>query len=272
MKKLVFLLTTVVMTAMSANVFAQSTGTKPAPGATHTYFITPGSETSSISWTITKATLTDTTDAGTISVIQSDSISIAWADTVSVGDWYYVHVTEEDASGCTNNKILPVQITESPFFLTLSGATDQCYDGAVMASVDISDPGVITYVHGTATIQFTVSPTGLSGSYSGYSFDAGIDYNSYGGTMSETLAVTSGNGSVSGTTITVTDNNPVTFTFEVNNATEFSNGSNVNAQDYTATVTISNGEASNGVNDNGTGGYTGDTNVARPNTSGIGTN
>lgn len=275
MKKLVLFIVAVVITAVSAKTFAQSTGTTPAPGATHSYFITPGSSTNNISWTITKGTLTDTTDAGVITVITPDSISIQWADTVSVDDWYYVHVTETDGDGCTNNKILPVEISESPFYLTLaSSKTDQCYDGAVSASIDISDPSVVKYVHGTATLEFTVTPSGLSDSYDGYSFDLAIDYNSYAGTLSESIDVTSGNGSVSGTTITVDDNEAVTFTYTVNNANEFTNTTDLDgdAADYTATVTVSSGKASNGVSDNGTGQKADATNVARPHTSGIGTN
>lgn len=276
MKKLVLLFAAIFTIAISANVFAQSTGTAPAPGATHSYFITPGDVANTISWTITKGTLADTTDAGAITVIQNDSISIEWADTVSVGDWYYVHVTEEDVTGCTNNKILPVQITESPFFLAIAAKnSDQCYDGAVSASIDVSDPSVIEYVHGTAKLEFTVTPTGLSSSYNGYSFSVGIDYNSYaGGSLSEGIDITSGNGSESGDVITVNDNNPVTFTYTVTNANKFTNITDANgtAADYTATVTISDGEAVNGVNDNGTGTKVDDTNVARPHTSGIGTN
>jgi hypothetical protein len=273
MKKLVFLFAAVLLTAISENTFAQSTGTTPAPGATHSYFVTDNPNTS-VEWVVTKGTLTDTTDAVTIVSASADTTDIVWADSVSVGDWYYVHVTEtDDATGCTNNKILPVQITASPFYLTLlASADDQCYSGAVTASIDLSDPTIIKYDHGNAIIEFTVTPTGLSNAYSGYSFDLDIAYGSYTG-LSETVDFSS-NGAISGTKVTVTDNLPVTITYTVDNTTLFTNVTDPDgdAADFIATATISGGKATNGVSDNTNGTYTDDTNVARPHTSGIGTN
>ncbi len=269
MKKLVLLFAAVVLTAISVNVFAQSTGTTPAPGATHSYFITPGNGANTIAWSVTKGNLT--TSAGTDAVISASSAAttnITWAATVQEGDWYYVHVIETDGTGCSNEKVLPVQITASPFYLTLAAANEtQCYDGAVTASIGIT-PDVINYDHGTATIVFTVTPTGLSGSYSGYSFDLNLVVP---GGFNATPAF-SGNASLSGSTVTVTDNNSVTITYTVDNTNVYTNSSSANAQDFTATATISSGKAINGVSDNGTGAKTDDTAVARPNTSGIGTN
>jgi hypothetical protein len=270
MKKLVFLFVAVLLTAISANVFAQvSTGTTPAPGATHSYFITPGNGSNTLLWTVTKGDLT--TSAGADAVIDADDASttdITWAATVTPGDWYYVHILETDGTGCSNEKVLPVQITASPFFLTLAAANaTDCYDGAV--TVSLADPSTPNYDHGNTTIVFTVTPTGLSASYTGYTFDLSLavpaGYNQ--------TAAYSGNASESGGTVTVSDNAAVTITYTVDNTNVYTNADAADIADYTATATISNGVADNGVADNATDGtYTDETAVSRIHTSGIGTN
>ena len=268
MKKLVLFFAAVVLTAISANVFAQSTGTTPAPGATHNYSITDNGNT--MLWTVTKGDLT--TGAGADATIASDATAatdITWASSVTVGDWYYVHILETDGTGCSNEKVLPVQITATPFFLTLAATNaTQCYDGAV--TVSLADPSTPNYDHGDATIEFTVTPTGLSSSYSGYTFDL-ADLTVPAG-FNATPAFSANVTSSTGGAIVVNDNLAVTITYTVDNTNVYTNASAANAQDYTATATISNGEADNGVGDNGTGAYTDDTDVARPNTSGITTN
>jgi hypothetical protein len=270
MKKLVFLFVAVLLTAISANVFAQgSTGTTPAPGATHSYFITPGNGSNTLLWTVTKGDLTSS--AGTDALIASPGAAttdITWAAGLTPGDWYYVHILETDGT-CTNEKVLPVQITASPFFLTLAAANaTDCYDGAV--TVSLADPSTPNYDHGNTTIVFTVTPTGLSASYTGYTFDlAALDVPA----GFDVTPVYSGNvTSSTGGAIVVDDNLPVTITYTVDNTNVYTNASAANAQDYTATAVISNGKAANGVSDNAGGTYTDATDVARPNTSGIGTN
>jgi hypothetical protein len=267
MKKLL-ILSVFALFAMSANVFGQSTGTKPAPGATHSYTITPGNASNTISWTVTKGNLT--TSASTDAVISSNSAAttdIAWAASVVVGDWYYVHVVET-GGGCSNEKVHPVQITASPFYLTLAAANaTACYDGAVVVS--LADPSTPNYDHGNTTITFTVTPSGLSSSYTGYSFNLNLavpaGYNS--------TPVFSAGASISAGKVTVTNNNPVTITYTVDNTNVYTNASAANAADYTATATISGGKAINGVSDNNADGkYTDKTDVSRPNTSGITTN
>ncbi len=268
MKKLVLLFAAVVLTAINANVFAQSTGTAPAPGAKHSYSITPGNAGNTLLWTVTKGNLT--VSAGTDAEISSNATAttdITWATGLTLGDWYYVHIVET-GGGCSNEKVLPVQITASPFFLTLTAANaTDCYDNAVVVS--LADASTPNYDHGNTTIEFTVSPTGLSGSYSGYAFDLNLAVP--GGFIS--TPVFSANASLTGTTVTVTDNADVTITYTVENNNVYTNASAANAQDYTATATISGGVAINGVSDNNTDGtYTGATAVSRPNTSGISTN
>ena len=268
MKKLVFLFAAVLFTAISVNVFAQSTGTTPAPGATHSYTVTPGNGSNTLLWTVTKGNLT--TSAGTDAVISSAATAttdITWAPTVVVGDWYYVHILETDGASCSNEKVLPVQITASPFNLTLAAANaTDCYDGAVVVS--LADPSTPNYDHGNTTIVFTVTPTGLSGSYSGYSFDLGLTV-PLGFTSTPAF---SANASLTGSTVTVTNNAAVTITYTVDNTNVYTNASAANAQNYTATATITGGKAINGVSDNNGGTYTDGTAVSRPNTSGITTN
>jgi len=265
MKKLVFLLTAVVMTAFGTSVYAQSTGENPAPGATHSYFITPGDAGNNIAWSIVKSDLSPS-DAGTITTIESDSISIAWADTVTVGDWYYVQVVETDGT-CSNTKILPVQIAESDFTLTLAATNaTACYDNAVSVSIVSNAP---VYEHGTATLEFTVTPDNLSSSYDGYEFDMSMTVPA-GFSSTPTFST---NASWNGTTVTVTDNNAVTISYEVENGNTYDNNSDADAQDFTATVEITNGKSANGVSENNTDDdNTDSTEVSRPNTSGIGTN
>ncbi|HPF50265.1 MAG TPA: hypothetical protein PK335_01760 [Draconibacterium sp.] len=276
MKKLVFLITAIVLTAMSAKTFAQSTGIAPAPGATHEYTITPGNSGNTILWTVTKGNLF--TDAGAEAVISTDDAAttdIRWNVTsAEIGTWYYVHVVETEglgATACSNEKVLPVQITASPFYLDIAAANaTQCYDAAVVVS--LVDPSTVNYDHGTATIDFTVTPHNLSASYTGYTFDlalavpAGFDYMTTPPTFSS-------NASWDGTTVTVTDNSLVTISFAVDNTNTYDNSSAANAQNFTATASVSEGVTINGVSDNGADGtYNDATDVARPNTSGIGYN
>ncbi len=272
MKKLVLFFAAVLITAISSNLFAQSTGTAPVPGATHNYHITNNGNT--MAWSVTKGDLTTSTTDATIASPAAAATDITWASSVVVGDWYYVHVLETDANGCSNEKVLAVQIAANPFYLTIAAASaTQCYDGAVTASIDATDHSLIHYDHGNATIVFTVTPSGLSTSYSGYEFDLAIAFGGY--TNLDASNVTfSANGSMAGTLVTVSDNNPVTITYTIDNTNDFTNTNDAagTAADYTATATISNGKAINGVGDNGAGVYNDATDVARPHTTGIQTN
>ena len=279
MKKLVFLIAAVVLTALSAKTFAQSTGIAPAPGATHEYTITPGNSSNTILWTVTKGDLT--TLAGTDAVISTDDAAITdirWDVTsAEIGTWYYVHVVETEGSGataCSNEKVLPVQITASDFTLDLVASNGtQCYDTPVSVNLNTTTH-TVTYDHGTATLEFTVTPSGLSPSYSGYKFNVAIGYNgyTYSANLNDSNVSVSANASISGGLVQVNDNTSVTITYVVDNQNAFDNSSSPDAQDYTATVTISGGESINGVSDNTSGDHSEDTSVARPNTSGIGYN
>lgn len=272
MKKLILFFAAVFFTAVSANIFAQNTGETPSPGSTFEYSVTDNAPNTYI-WSVTEGDLT--TDAGTDAVLSATTgaaITITWAATVTVGDWYYVHVVETDANSCSNEKVLAVQITASQFYLTIVAdqTSPACYDVAVAVSLNGNTP---EYDHGDATLSYTVTPTGL-GSATGYSFDIAETLPGTG-TWSSTIT-TSANASESGGTVTVTDTNPVTLTFVVTNGNTYDNTTDAagTAADFNQQVDISNGiTIDNGVLDNGTDGtYTDNTDVARPHTTTIGTN
>lgn len=269
MKKLVFLLTAVLLTAFSSGVFAQSTGTNPAPGATHSYFITPGNSSSTITWTVYEDDFATEASKASVVPVTSDSVNITWASNVTPDSWYYVQVVETDGD-CSNTKVLPVQIKESDFTLTLAATSETaCYDNAVSVSIVNNAP---EYYHGTANLEFTVSPGEelQASSYSGYQFDLSLavpDGFSADTTFSSNVT------SFDGTTVIVSDNNDVTINLLVDNENTYNNSALPNAQDFTATVEISNGKTVNGVAENDTDDdNTDSTDVSRPNTSGIGTN
>ena len=272
MKKLVLIFAAVLLTAISSNLYAQSnTGTTPSPGSTFDYSVSDNAP-NTYAWSVTYGDLT--TDAGTDAVLSATTgaaISITWASSVTVGEWYYVHVVETDANSCSNEKVLAVQITESAFYLTIAaGQTNACYDGAVSITLSGNDP---QYDHGDVTLTYTVTPADF-GSATGYSFDISETLPGTG-TWSSVVS-TSANGSESGGTVTVTDTNPVTLTFVVTNGNTYDNTTDAagTAADFNQQVDISNGVTiDNGVGDNGVDGtYTDNTDVARPHTTTIGTN
>jgi hypothetical protein len=138
-------------------------------------------------------------------------------------------------------------------------------------AVTLDGSGDPVYSHGNATLSFTVTPTNI-GTATGYSFDYAEVFSKTG--FTSTPSVTSGNGSISGSTVTVTDANAVTLQFIVANGNTYNNTSDAagDAADFTDTVTHSNGITSHGVTDNGSGTDSAHTDVARPHTKAIGTN
>ncbi len=269
MKKLVLFFAAVLLTAISSNLYAQNTGETPTPGSSWAYSVMDNGNT--YTWSVTVGDLV--TDAGVDAVLSSTSgaaITIAWASTVTIGDWYYVHVVEDDGS-CTNEKVLPVQITASQFYLSIlaSPTNTGCYDGPVAVTLDGNTP---KYNHGTATVSYDVTPHGM-GTATDYSFDIAELFAPTAG-LSSDATVTSGNGTVIGGTVTVTNANAVTLQFIITNATLYDNSTDPNgtAADFNQKITHSGGINSHGLTDNGTGPADANTNVARPHTTTIGTN
>jgi hypothetical protein len=269
MKQFFTLLSLLIVMGISASVMAQSTGEAPAPGATHTYSTTDNGNT--YAWTVTVGDLT--TPAGTDATITGSgaSVSITWAPTVTVDDWYYVHVIEADGS-CTNEKVLPVQITASNFYVSVAADNaTACYDDPVSVSLNVNTP---EYSHGDVTLTYTITPTGVNATSGGYEFDFDLNANLPAGYTAAAPTVSSGSATISGSTITVSDVNAVTLEFVVTNGNTYTNandGSGI-AADFTATLSIANGVTGNGVSDNTSGTYSADTDVTRPHTSEITTN
>ena len=128
MKKLVIILAAVLFIAISANVFAQSTGTNPIPGYTHNYSVTG----TKLTWSVTKGNLVD--PAGSDAVLSAtigSSIDITWAVGLTEDAWYYVHVLDS-VGNCSNEKVLAVQIAANPFFLNIvADNATSCYNDPV---------------------------------------------------------------------------------------------------------------------------------------------
>lgn len=267
MKKFFTLLSLLIVMGMSANIMAQSTGETPAPGATHSYSVT-GNTGSTYTWSVTAGDLT--TPAGDDATITGSgaSVSITWASTVAAGNWYYVHVVEADGS-CTNEKVLPVQITASNFYVSVAADNaTACYNDPVSVSLDGNTP---EYSHGDVTLTYTITPSGVNATSGGYEFDFDLNTNLPTGYTAAAPTVSSGSATISGSTITVSDINAVTLEFVVTNGNTYTNandGSGI-AADFTATLSITNGVTGNGVSDNTSGTYSADTNVSRPHTSEI---
>ena len=270
MKKLFSLVCLVVLLGVSVNVMGQSTGTAPAPGATHSYSITPnGSNT--YAWMVTLNDMT--TDAGVAAVKSSNagaSITITWASNlVPSTDVYYVHVKETNGS-CTNEKVMPVKIAASTFYVTIAAATPtDCWDNdVIVVPTGTAAAPTVEYNHGNATIVYTVTPTGTSTAHTGYTFTIALPLD----VVFTATPVTSANASIAAGVVTVTDNAPVTITYTVSR-TNLTDGTDAagDEADVTAIATVSSG-LYNGIADNGTTPKSGQTIVSRPHTTKITTN
>jgi len=268
MKKLLILSIFALFLFAGSNVFGQSTGSTPAPGAKHSYSVTSHAGNTYL-WSVTKANLTTAAGAdAAITAASSATTDITWATGVTVGTWYYVHLLETDANGCSNEKVLPVQITASPFTLAIAAANaTSCYNGAVSVSLSGND---VQYDHGNTTVVYTVTPSGLSGSYTGYTFNLNL---TVPGGYTSTVAL-SANASIAAGVVTVSDNAAVTITYTIDNTNVYTNVTDATgtAADFTATAAISAAKTSNGVSDNESGVDSGATAVSRPHTTGITTN
>ncbi len=272
MKKLAFLLTAILVIVLSSNVFGQgSTGIEPAPGATHSYSVDNTGGT--FAWSVTRGDLSTPANAAILSSTSGNSINITWADTVTVGTQFYVHV-EQTISGCTNTKVLPVTIAASQFYLMASANSEtSCYENEVTVSI-VSD--TIQYSHGTVEVVYTIAPSGLNASSTGYRFDFDLSGNLPDGYSSSDPTL-SANGSFTGSTVTVSDNSTVTLTFVITNNNTYGNASDASgtAANFTATLSISGGvtgTTGTGIGDNGSGTYSDGTDVSRPATTIISTN
>lgn len=269
MKKLLILSIFALFAFVSVKVNAQSTGIAPFPGATHPYSVTAtGGNT--YAWTVTKGDLTTSAgDDATITDGTTAASTILWAADLVANDVYYVHLVETNGL-CSNQKVLKVTIHANDFELAIANVVaTSCYDAPVVISLDGS--GEPVYDHGNATLKYTITASGVSGTEA-WSFNYANLLPS--GVTAAAPTVTNGTATVSAPTINVTSGSSVELTFVVDNANTYTNSTDATGTmaNYTSTVNISLGRTAKGVVDNTTGTYSANTVVDRPHTTGITTN
>jgi hypothetical protein len=192
MKKLVFILVAVLLTAMSVNVFAQTnTGLLPSVGSNHDYWVNASSETTQTSgtgntyvwWISTDATdliaqetpgtdftVTNGTYAGTGGV-NNFTIGLTWNPS-AVGKTFYLVVEETDGTGCKNVKASAIQPTNNfklEFVALESDGTTKGDDLSRCApAITMSAAGtVISYNYGADNFMFKLTASDI---YSAWSF------------------------------------------------------------------------------------------------------
>ncbi|WP_346859140.1 hypothetical protein [uncultured Draconibacterium sp.] len=281
MKKLVLLFVAVFITAVSANVFAQSTGTAPYLGATHAYSVTLNAG-SSYAWKVLNTSGAEvtapTSDIASLTPnAAGDTLFITYATTATPTTEYLVTVTETVDTDCSNTKALPIQITESTFDLIVGNTGDQnCYASAVTVAWSGGQTAAsVTYTHGAANYAFTVEGTGV-GATETWTFSLGIVNDP---TDATTTSVTVEDQSATPVEIvpvagvyTLTGPQTVDVAVVVTNNTEYDNSSAADAQDFSATVTLGDVACGTGSIESDNTNNEGVEYVARPNTSGISTN
>jgi hypothetical protein len=274
MKKLIALFSLLLIVGFSVNVMAQSTGTAPYPGATHTYSVTDNPSADYV-WKIYKGThATEITAVGngiaaaTFSST-TNSINITWATTASPTDVYLVEVIETlTANGCSNTKALPVTITASSFDLTVS-ATNGCYNSPVTVAWT-GTPASLTYDHGAATITWGVAIVGIGATETctfkpNFGAISGVTYGTpvvkQGAT---TLTPNAGVYTATGTTA-------VTVEVTADNTNSYNNSSSATAQDLAITMSLDNITSGTGSVEKSVGGGANSAvlNVTRPSTTQI---
>ncbi|MHA7112341.1 hypothetical protein [Sunxiuqinia elliptica] len=282
MKKLFTLLSLFVVIGMSANVFAQSsTGSAPYPGAMHNYSVNGGTNNgSSFTWDVLDASSSSVVGSiATISAVGSGAktdatVNITWAATAVPGTEYIVVVEETDASGCKNSKGLPVIITQSAFDLIVVNGGNACYENSVEVTWSGGQAeGDVTYDHGTAEVTYTVKAEGV-GATETWQFTPGVAF-----TQTDIVATTvtvkdetSNVVSESAGVYSLTGPQTVTITVVVDNNNIYNNGSAANAQDFTATLSLTNVAAGTGAVESDATNNSDNLSVSRPNTSQITTN
>lgn len=250
MKKLFLSFCMMALVALSSTAFGQSTGTAPYPGATHTYSVTSttGAE---YTWKVYKGT--HATDVTTTSVSISgsgNSVQITWLSAqVAADEEYLVEVTEKiTATGCQNTKALPVKIAASNFDLIVAADGDECYSSAVtVAWTGGQETSSVTYTHGDATIGYTIEAKGV-GTSETWTFKPNFTYldgasNTTGFSQVVTVKDASSNTVNADATTgvyTISGIQTVSVSVVVTNGNTYDNTSDVAAQNYTATMTLSN--------------------------------
>uniref|UniRef100_UPI0032177BDA hypothetical protein n=1 Tax=uncultured Draconibacterium sp. TaxID=1573823 RepID=UPI0032177BDA len=228
MKKLVLIFAAVFLTAISANIFAQSTGTIPHVSSSHSYEVTLHSG-NDYSWTVTKGDFSSSagadiliySDAGlTTSYTQGtatgdlNKIYIKWVNpTVSSATTYFVQVVETDATGCSNMKALAVQpknafemdiVALSADYTVQAIGTDADYCAADVTitgwnktdATNASDAQDFNYDYGVTYLYYRVEAKGID--YTSMGWKPSVQFNNTnvtGSTVTATWGTTAPSGS-----------------------------------------------------------------------------
>ena len=197
MKKLVFLLTAVIVTAFSSGVFAQDgSGTAPSIGSIHQYYVngaygtpTAAGEETYYTWWIstTPSDLTQrTTLTSDFSVTDGtpydeqkkgdaggNGIELQWTADADVAQVYYLVVQETDKEGttCSNLKAIAIQPVNNfaVQFVAVDGTGDVNDPSRCAPDIAISASGTnIIYNYGVDTAYYKVYATGA---YTEWSFN-----------------------------------------------------------------------------------------------------
>lgn len=196
MKKLAFLLTAVIITALSSNAFGQS-GLTPQSGATHTYWVNSddgvnqtSGEGNDYTWQVLRAggSAASTSDYQFVTASSGEdqfAVQIKWlASAIADGDPYFLVLTETDAT-CSNKKAVQID-PENAFAVVIQNVDDLLADlGAAKEwcapdiTLNLADAN-IQYNYGTTTLYYRIDAQGLDSDWSfDYSFaETGKDANS----------------------------------------------------------------------------------------------
>ena len=205
MKRLVFLIAAVVLSALSVNVLAQGTGDEPSAGSIHKYRVNSsdginhdgdsnghvGNEytwwVASISDLNTPLAQTDfTVESGVYNsaTVDSFSIGIKW-NASAVGDTFFVVVKETDPNGvlCSNIKAQPV-VPQNNFKLDLVALDAVGSEGDSLSrcapDIELSSNGLtVVYDYGVDTVMFKLTARDI---YSGWSFGDAYAWTNQGNT------------------------------------------------------------------------------------------
>lgn len=187
MKKFLLIFAAVVLTAFSADVFAQGTGVAPAVGSIHNYSVAPTTANgNTYTWLLTTdanglvaagAGIATLSSSGGVDV---SDIDITWVAPV-IGTTYYLHVVETATvanGGCSNHKALAIK-PANLFALQienyeLTDAKDTIQDYSICAAEvlvqgfngsndgSLSDAQDFTYNYQKDSVYYRIYPTGIN--------------------------------------------------------------------------------------------------------------
>lgn len=196
MKKLVFLFAAVLLTAISANTFAQDgSGTAPSIGSIHQYYVngtygtpTTAGEATYYTWWISTTpsdllqrtaltsdfSVTDgaTYDTPTKGDAEGNGIELQWTADADAAQVYYLVVqeTDQDGTSCSNLKAIAIQPANNfavQFVAVNETDTDINDPSRCAPDIAISASGTtISYNYGVDTAYYKVYATGAYTSWS----------------------------------------------------------------------------------------------------------